>query len=71
MIATVRISLDIPDEKAKAALERAEPGASRRWDTARDDDRWRIAEHLQEWVQDDIPGMLANYATGDEVEVDW
>jgi hypothetical protein len=69
MIATVRITLDIPDEKGKAALERAQPGMSALWGDAMSSTQ--IGEALEEWVQDNIPALLEEHATGDEVEVVW
>jgi hypothetical protein len=71
MIATVRITLDIPDEKGKAALERAQPGMSALWDVEDIAEREKIGEALEEWVQDNIPALLEEHATGDEVEVVW
>jgi hypothetical protein len=71
MIATVRITLDIPDEKAKAGLERVQSGMVERWDVEDIAERERLGEALEEWVQDNIPALLEEHATGDEVEVVW
>lgn len=71
MIANIRINLDIPDEKAKAFLERVEPGMAKRWRSENRADLEQIADALEEWVQGDLPSMLAEHATSDECEVDW
>jgi hypothetical protein len=61
MIANVRMRIDVPDEQAKAALERQEPGMARRWDNGVRADQEQIDEALDDWVKDELPSLLSEY----------
>lgn len=71
MIANVRIRIDIPDEQAKSALDREEPGMATRWSSGNKADRQQIAEVLDDYVKDELPQLLEGAVESYEVEVDW
>ena len=71
MIANIRINLNIPDNRGKAALARENPGMVGRWNTDNQADREEIGAALEEWVKDEMPRLLEGDVSSYEVEVDW
>lgn len=71
MLADVRFTLDIPEERVEAALRGTVFEGTRLGDES-DTDREQIGEHLDEWVADhlmDLLDLMTNSAP--EVECDW
>jgi hypothetical protein len=64
VLATARITMQIPEHVVLSLLG---TDLASQWP---DGDPERLNERLEEAIQEELPSML-EYATGDEVEVDW